>query len=129
MKHYLVLFDDGKGLAPYLNSNNFTLHLYSGPAIDLLINKDIQVLCTLQNGQKVYTVVIKTLPSNMVAFDVTKHVKLLTPDAFWALKVFTLKCKFTHIAQLALEQHGKKQQDNWLKVIGMMEPVFNGDWI
>lgn len=133
MKQYLVLFDDGKGIAPYLwnpsSNDDSTLHLYAGTAIDLLIQKDIQVLCKLQNEQIVYTVVVKTLPSNMVAFDVTKHVKLVTPDAFWALKVFTFKCKFSTIANIALEQHGPGQQQMWHKVIGMMEPIFNGRWM
>lgn len=130
MKRYLVLFDDGKGLAPYLwKPENDELHLYTGSAIDLLINKQEQTLCKLQNGATVYVAIVKILPSNMVAFDLTKHVKLLTASAFWALKVFTLKCKFTAIAQMALEQHGVDQQKNWLKVIGIIEPIVMGEWI
>lgn len=131
MKQYLVLFDDGKGIAPYVwkPDNMLALFLYAGTAIDLLLDKQEQILCKLQSGQTVYTVVIKTLPSNMFAFDVTKHVQLLTSDAFWALKVFTLKCKFSAIAQLAMEKHGTDQRDNWFKVIGMMEPIFNGGWM
>lgn len=133
MKQYIVLFDDGKGIAPYVwnpsANNNATLHLYSGPAIDLLINKQEQVLCKLQNGQTVYTVIVKTLPSDMIAFDVTKHINRLTSNVFWALKVFTLKCKFSAVAQLAMEKHGVDQRDNWHKVIGMMEPIFNGRWM
>lgn len=134
MKQYLVLYDNGKGIAPYVwkttsGEQNIELHLYSGTAIDLLLDKQEQVLCRLQNGQTVYTVVVKTLPSNMVIFDVTKHVKFLTANAFWALKVFTLKCKFSTVAQMALEKYGPEQQNNWFKVIGMMEPVFNGGWM
>jgi hypothetical protein len=136
MKLYLVLFNDGKGIAPYLwdvltvkDEKPDMLHLYSGQAIDLLLDKDVQPLCKLQNGQTVYTVVVKTLPRNMVAFDITKHVKLLTSDAFFALKVFTLKCKFSAIATMAMEKHGSEQQKNWYKVIGFMEPIFNGGWM
>ena len=132
MKQYIVLFDDGKGIAPYVyapTGEDNTLQLYTGLAIDLLLDKHEQQLCVSQSGLVVYTVVVKTLPSNMVAFDVTKHVKQLSPITFWALKVFTLKCKFSAVAQMAMEKHGPEQQNNWFKVIGMMEPIFNGGWM
>jgi hypothetical protein len=53
----------------------------------------------------------------------------ISPRAFWALKVFALKSKLFVLSEAATKVHSPEQGQNWLKVIGMMEPIFAGGWL
>lgn len=134
MKKYLILHkpEGIDSISPYLhNPEQDNLCLYAGQAIDLMINgtksKEL-LLCKSQEGNKIYTVTVKNLPSNMVEFDI-KVEKLVTGEAWFALKVFALKCKLVSLSQIARQQYGEKQEEMWHKLIGLMEPILCGGWM
>ena len=131
MNLYLIVYNDGKGLAPYLKKEpqvktaGFKLDLYLGQLTQIG-----DFLCVTQEGKKIYMVTLKVLLPDLVAFKVNKdNYSELTSRAFWALKVFCIKCKISYVANLALQKHGPEQQKNWLKALGFMEPIFKGGWV
>jgi len=132
MNLYLIVYNDGKGPAPYLKkipqikTAGFKLDLYLGK-LNIVGNN---FLCTTQEGKDVYLVESKILLPDLVAFKVNKeNYSELTPRAFWALKVFSIKCKLSFVANLALQKHGPEQQKNWFKALGLIEPIFKGSWM
>lgn len=134
MKKYLILHSnpDNSGIEPYVVKRNNVLDLYIGKGIDLMINgtkSEELLLCETKDSDKVYTVVVKTLPSKDLIEARLQDISLFTHDLFWALKIFVWKSKFVQISKIAREQHGPDQEKHWHNVIGLSEPIFCGGWL